>query len=247
MMTKTSPQVLRSIWERLTAQRASSISLARQTQRKTKQHKLPSNLAGGGLGVHRKIGTGSWTAIHDYGRWADFHQADIDDNETLPLFSGTIRIRHPKFSTNCVEYANAGTTFGRDPTGSLGGDTTLQVTEYDTGDDCVMADAKFIRQAILQLSAEGSIPSASITGTTYADITCQGSTPIAEATLMARANQLETDADLNELRKTRHRLLLASDWTQGADSPLSDSEKLRGLHIDRRFVTSQTAPPALTM
>ena len=89
-----------------------------------------------------------------------------------------------------------------------------------------MADAKFIRKAILELSAGGSVPSTSITGTTYADITWgQGSTPIAEATLMAKANQLETDADLNELRKTRDRLLTASDWTQGAYSPLSDSDK----------------------
>ena len=90
---------------------------------------------GGSLGIHRKIGTGSWTAIHDYGRWADFHQADIDDNETL-----TIVYRDYPNTTSQVQYKlvwsthRAGTTFGRDPTGSLNGDTTLQVTEFDTGE-----------------------------------------------------------------------------------------------------------------
>ena len=89
-----------------------------------------------------------------------------------------------------------------------------------------MPDGKYIAKAIVELSAGGTVPSANITGTTYADITWgQGSTPLDETTLMAKATQLETDADLNELRKTRDRLLTASDWTQGADSPLSESDK----------------------
>lgn len=89
-----------------------------------------------------------------------------------------------------------------------------------------MLDGKYIAQAILRLSAGSSAPSTNITGTTYADISWgQGSTPIDETTLMAKATQLEAEADLNELRKTRDRLLAASDWTQGADSPLSDSDK----------------------
>ena len=90
---------------------------------------------GGSLGIHRKIGTGSWTAIHDYGRWADFHQADIDDNETI-----TIVYRDYPNTTSQVQYKlvwsthRAGTYWGRNPTGHTGNDTTLQVTEYDMGE-----------------------------------------------------------------------------------------------------------------
>lgn len=89
-----------------------------------------------------------------------------------------------------------------------------------------MPDGKYIAQAIIALSPDGATPSTNITGTTYADIIWgQGSTPIDETTLMAKATQLEADADLTELRKTRDRMLTETDWTQGADSPLSDSDK----------------------
>lgn len=90
---------------------------------------------GGSLGIMRKIGTGSWTAILDYGRWADFHQADIDDNQTLHITA-----RDYPNTTEQVQYKlvwsthRAGTYWGRNPTGATGSDTVLQVTEYDMGE-----------------------------------------------------------------------------------------------------------------
>ena len=90
---------------------------------------------GGSLGIHRKIGTGSWTPILDYGRWADFHEADIDDNTTLHITA-----RDYPNTTEQVQYKlvwsthRAGTYWGRNPTGATGADTVMQVTEFDTGE-----------------------------------------------------------------------------------------------------------------
>ena len=90
---------------------------------------------GGALGIHRKIGTGSWTAIHDYGRWANFRGDNGDNNETT-----FIHYRDRPNTTSQVQYKlvwsthRAGTYWGRNPTGATGLDTTLQVTEYDMGE-----------------------------------------------------------------------------------------------------------------
>ena len=37
-------------------------------------------------------------------------------------------------------------------------------------------------------------------------------------------DQAENDADLSDIRHNRNNLLATSDWTQGADAPLSDEE-----------------------
>lgn len=43
----------------------------------------------------------------------------------------------------------------------------------------------------------------------------------------ARAAEIEeeTDRDFTQIRNSRNQRLASSDWTQGADSPLSDSKK----------------------
>lgn len=90
-----------------------------------------------------------------------------------------------------------------------------------------MPNGKYIRKAILKLSEnENTIPSANITGETYADIIWgEGVTPLDETELMTLAQQFEDNASTDEIRKVRDRLLTATDWTQGADSPLSDADK----------------------
>ena len=86
-----------------------------------------------------------------------------------------------------------------------------------------MPDSKYISRAIRQI---GGNVSATITGDTYADIAWgEGVTPLDETELMTLAQSLEDSAEIDELRVVRDRLLTSTDWTQGNDSPLSDSDK----------------------
>lgn len=88
-----------------------------------------------GIGLMRKIGTGSWTVIRDQGRWGQGNSLDGDQNNRVELFSRD----HPN-TTEQVQYKlvfsthRGGSFWGRQPTGQEGGNTNLYVTEYDTGE-----------------------------------------------------------------------------------------------------------------
>lgn len=81
----------------------------------------------------------------------------------------------------------------------------------------------YIGRAIRKLA--GNV-SANVTGTTYDSIIWgEGVTPLDETELMTLAQTYEDNAEKDELRKVRDVALSKTDWTQGADSPLSDAKK----------------------
>lgn len=81
----------------------------------------------------------------------------------------------------------------------------------------------YIGRAIRRLAPNTS---ANVTGTTYDSIVWgEGVTPLDETELMTLAQSLEDSAETDELRRVRDEELTRTDWTQGADSPLSDADK----------------------
>jgi len=88
-----------------------------------------------GIGFMRKIGTGSWTAIRDQGRWGQGNGVDNDQNNRVELFC-----RDYPNTTEQVQYKlvfsthRGGCYWGRQPTGQEGGNTNLYVQEFDTGE-----------------------------------------------------------------------------------------------------------------
>ena len=86
-----------------------------------------------------------------------------------------------------------------------------------------VTDALYIGRAIMKL---GNNTVANITGVTYDSIIWgEGETPLDETELMTLAQQLEDSAETDELRRVRDKELARTDWTQGADSPLTDEKK----------------------
>jgi len=88
-----------------------------------------------GLGLARKIGTGSWTVIYRQGKWAHGNNADIDYN-----FRNFIHYRDRPNTSSQVQYKlffmthRAGCNFSRTPTDLFGKNTNLYCMEFDGGD-----------------------------------------------------------------------------------------------------------------
>ena len=88
-----------------------------------------------GLGLARKIGTGSWTVIYRQGKWAHGNTDDMDYN-----FRMFIHYRDRPNTTSQVQYKlffmthRAGCNFSRTPTDLVGKNTNLYCMEFDGGD-----------------------------------------------------------------------------------------------------------------
>lgn len=88
-----------------------------------------------GLGLARKIGTGSWAVIYRQGKWANGNTADIDFN-----FRTFIHYRDRPNTTSQVQYKlffmthRAGCNFSRQPTSLSGKTTNIYCMEFDGGE-----------------------------------------------------------------------------------------------------------------
>lgn len=85
--------------------------------------------------------------------------------------------------------------------------------------------AKYIVQALRELNPE--LEYKIIGEHTYSNIEWLNDniTPPTETEVNSKIDQIETDKPLNELRSVRNYKLTETDWTQGADSPLTDEKK----------------------